>query len=451
MTLTSYLARRLCWTAIGITGAFLLGGALAGFGAGFICLEFQGSVLGGEYPSTRALCNQVLTFGFICALTAVAVCVALVLLRTWPRQVPSAPGPLHPGDSRPITLGVLLVILPPGTAVAVRPAFDFVRQNFDRMSTSVDGLLLMAPMLDVTAAATLLVGGVAVLLLFVAGDHLFPRGLIVLALIHLGLLMCCITAAEITRAATTFAAEAIPILQQHDDVVQASARNLAWLVPVYAMAIPLLLVAAKDRATVTPSDAGGAARPAQPLRRLANRSERRQDLFQSPYYSLRARYLMWPFGGLIYIDDLDTARSFRAQVVPLQLKKTIVVYSSGSNATPILTLEARQILPIGARYNIVDSGTKERIAAVGDRMGGTWSIHDDRDQHVGDMTRRALSLGSATFAVDLGSESSVTLRWSSTPRPTVALDCSRDPDQLVDRRVAISLALLLFIKESSGS
>jgi hypothetical protein len=240
-------------------------------------------------------------------------------------------------------------------------------------------------------------------------------------------------------------------VQQHDDVVEKSARNLAWALTIYTIAIPMLVARNTGRPTLIEAALGRAAAPTpRPVRPPAISTGRGEHPFDSAFYSIRATYLMWPFGGLVHIDDLDTVQSFTVRVLPMQLRRKVSV-SSGATETEILQIAARQILPIGAWYDITDPRLRKRVAAVGHQIGGTWNIEDGYNQAIGVVKRKDMSLGSATYEAYLGADAVATFTWSSTPRPRVAVDFSRDPTHALDRRIGIAVGLLLFLKGSFAS
>jgi hypothetical protein len=97
----------------------------------------------------------------------------------------------------------------------------------------------MAPLYELAAMATLFVGELALLLLFFAGHPLFPRAYILLAMAHLGFLLCMHNALGVTRLVTAPAGSQFPILQQHEETMAAVVRNLSWLFAEHVIAIPI--------------------------------------------------------------------------------------------------------------------------------------------------------------------------------------------------------------------
>jgi len=427
MTFATYLARRVWWSAAAAISAILLAGAAAGFWYG---------------PNRISLA---------CIATAAAIGIALLGLRDWPSKPAGGARELgQPFDVWLITLGILLMVLLFAMAAGLRPALTFVQEHFEEFNRSFDTVLLMTPLFQLTVFALLAGGVLALLFLLVAGDQLFSRAVIALTLAHLGLLMCTFSVADVVHDVGLTLGSELPVVQQHDDVVAKSARNMAWGLAVYAIAIPVLVARNRSRPAVVPASPARAATPTgRPTEAPALEFAGSHHPFGGAFYSVRATYLAGLFGGIAHIDDLDTVKSFTARILPMRLRKSIRI-SSDSDQIEVLRIEAQQMVAISAPYDIFDPRSVELIGTVRHHMGGEWSIEDRDGREIGTVKRKDMSLGSATYEAYSGPHHVATFRSSNTPKAGAAVDFSRDAGHTLDRRVGIALALLVFLGDAGN-
>ncbi len=473
MSLTTWLARRLWRLACTAGGAILVAGTIAGLAAGLFCVKFAASATGAPQLSVDAVCRNLLRFGTTSLLTGLAITGFLAGSRGWPRPGPAAEPttvlkPVTDDERRAsgwlLLLAAALIALPVGTVLAAIPALGFVGRHFERVSQSLDGLLLMAPLYGLTTTATLFVGELAVLLLFLARHSLFPRAYIVLAMAHLGFLLGLHNALEGTRLVTALAGSQFPILQQHEATMVVVVRHLSWLLGAHGIAIPLVLLPGAVRTTFARRLPG--APDSQPLPVIPAAMTPRQPEpsavsvqtgpagvgpFQGAKYVVRATYLSWPLAGVLKVTEFDSGRTFTARMVPLQLRPTIEVYSERRERTQILEIKSRGILAMGAWFDILDGATHETIGAVKKQVASDWLIHDRQSQPIGVVTQRRASLGFGEYVAYLGQHPVASFSWSNVLKPALGIDLSGDNQQLLDRRLGIALGVLLFMHRSFAS
>jgi hypothetical protein len=473
MSLTTRFARRLWCLACTAGGAILVAGTLAGFAAGLFCVNFAASATGAPQLSADGVCRNLLRFGTTCLLTGLAIALFLAVSRGWPRPVPAAEPttvlkPVTDGERQAsgwlLLLASALIALPVGTVLAAIPALGFVDQHFERLSQSLDGMLLLAPLFGLTTTATLFVGELAVLLLFLARQPLFPRVYIVLAMAHLGFLLGLHNALEGTRLVTALAGSQFPILQQHDETLVAVVRHLRWLLGAHGIALPLVLLSGAVRTTFARRLPGSpysqpllgipaAMAPRQPEASAVSLQRGAVGVgpFQGAKYFVRATYLSWPLAGVLKVNDLDSGRTFTARIVPLQLRPTIEVYSERRERTQILEIKSRGILAMGAWFDILDGATHGAIGAVKKQFASDWLIHDRQSQPIGVVTQRRASLGFGEYVAYIGQHPVASFSWSNVLKPALGIELSGDIPQLLDRRLGIALGVLLFVNRSFAS
>ncbi len=473
MSFTTWLACRLWCLACTAGGAILVAGTIAGLAAGLFCVKFVAAATGAPQLSADAVCRNLLRFGTTSLLTGLAIAVFLAVSRGWSRPVPSAepttmPRPVPDNERRAsgwlLLLASALIALPVGTVRAAIPALGFVEQHFERLSQSLDGMLLMAPLFGLTTTATLFVGELAVLLLFLARHPLFPRAYIVLAMAHLGFLLGLHNALEGTRLITTLAGSQFPILQQHEVTMAAVVRNLSWLLGAHGIAIPLVLLPGAVRTTFAnrlPGSPYGQPLPVIPAATAPRQPERSAmsvqtgaagvGPFQGAKYFVRATYLSWPLAGVLKVNDLDSGRTFTARIVPLQLRPTIEVYSERREKTQLLKIKSQGVLAMGAWFDILDGATHETVGAVKKKFASDWLIHDRQRQPIGVVTQSRASLGFGEYVAYIGQHPVASFTWSNVLKPALGIDLSGDNPQLLDRRLGIALGVLLFVNRSFAS
>ncbi len=473
MSLTPWLARRLWRLACTAGGAILVAGTIGGLAPGLFCVKFAASATGAPQLSADTVCRNLLRFGTTSLLTGLAIAVFLAASRGWPRPVPAAEPttvlkPVTDDERRAsgwlLLLAPALIALPVGTVLAAIPALGFVGRHFERLSHSLDGLLLMAPLFGLTATATLVVGELAVLLLFLARQPLFPRAYIVVAMAHLGFLLGLHNALEGTRLVTALAGSQFPSLQQHEATMAALVRHLSWLLGAQGIAIPLVLLPGAVRTTFARRLPGSpysqplpvipaAMAPRQPEPSAVSLQTGAAGVgpFHGGKYFVRATYLSWPLAGVLKVTELASGRTFTARIVPLQLRPTIEVYSERRARTQILEIKSRGILAMGAWFDILDGATHEPIGAVKKKFASDWLIHDRQSQPIGAVTQRRVSLGFGEYVAYLGQHPVASFSWSNLLKPALGIDLSGDNQQLLDRRLGIALGVLLFMHRSFGS
>jgi hypothetical protein len=224
-----WLGGRLLLAAVMAGVATFAGGALGGLLSGFECRALTSNDTSQLPPLAATICGSLLGFGTACLGTGVAV--GLLMATTgwrrsasdpasasayqWPEDGRRAPTPGAPPASVAWLLvpAFLLIVTLLTTWLAASPAIHFVALHFATLSHGLDGLLLMPPGFTIGTAGTLLLGELGLLLLLSARSPLFPRTYALLAVAHLGLIVCNRSLLGAIRSISEPAGSELPILQ----------------------------------------------------------------------------------------------------------------------------------------------------------------------------------------------------------------------------------------------
>jgi len=147
----------------------------------------------------------------------------VVVVAAWPRSSNGAS--LSNSGAWLSVLAVILIATIVTTWMAGSPAVRFLAQNFVRFSHGLDGVVLMPPGFVLGATATLLSSQLGLLLLLWARGPLFPRAYVV-AVVHLGLIVCNRALVEAVRSISSPAGAELPILQVVETIVAGTATDL---------------------------------------------------------------------------------------------------------------------------------------------------------------------------------------------------------------------------------
>jgi hypothetical protein len=182
------------------------------------------------------------------------------------------------------------------------------------------------------------------------------------------------------------------------------------------------------------------------------------SLWQHPSYLVRRKVLKI-FGGAFYIYLPDGRLAFYCNQAAFRLKEDIRLYSGEDMTEELLTIRARQIIDLGATYDIVDTPTGQHIGSLRRRafrsfIRDEWDILATGDAPVGQviedstamaLLRRFLSrLIPQHFTVNLQGQPLAELRQMFNPFILkIVADFSADPQFLLDRRIGIAAAILM--------
>lgn len=142
-----------------------------------------------------------------------------------------------------------------------------------------------------------------------------------------------------------------------------------------------------------------------------------------------------------------------------KLKEDIRLYTGEDMRTEVLSIRARQVLDLGATYDVVDSLTGARIGALRRKvfrsmLRDMWLILDSADAEIGSIEedslplalvrRIAMNLVPQKFNVMVYGQRVCELKQNFNPLVSkIRLDFSMDRQAMLDRRLGIAAAILL--------
>ena len=465
MTFIAWLGRRLIIVACLTGTATFAGGTLGGFLSGSLCQTLTTDDSGGRPQLADAICGSFLGFGAVCLATAVVVCL-VVTMAAWRRSRSDRAS----SSQGAVVLAVILIATVVTTWVAGSPAVRFLVQNFMRFSQGLDGVVLMPPGFVLGATGTLLFSQLGLLLLLWARSPLFPRVYVVVAVAHLGLIVCIRAMVDAVRSIASPAGAELPMLQVLETIVAATAKDLIWPLAAHAAGLPLLMLE-QARALFSSqappfSRRGGAAGEKMGQRgapaavaglfetsAAANIRGRvpgaPADLAElGTRFSVRPVFMAWPVAGRLRVEDVDHARTLTATVATFRPWPTIEVWLERRERTRIVTIESRHLLGLGNAFDVSDGVTGELLASVKKPFAADWLVHDAAGDLAAVVTRASTGLGAATYVAMATERPVASFAWSNVLRPSLEIDLSKDADRWLDRRLGVALGILLFVNLS---
>ncbi len=150
-----------------------------------------------------------------------------------------------------------------------------------------------------------------------------------------------------------------------------------------------------------------------------------------------------------------------------KLREDIRVFSDETKTQEVLMIKARQIIDFSAAFDVVDSGTGQKIGALRRKglaslLRDEWEILDTSDNVIGSLfedsmglalIRRFLSnLVPQNYDMTMGTERVADLKQNFNPFTyQLNLDFSMDINKRLDRRLGIAAGILLAAVEGRQS
>ncbi len=173
------------------------------------------------------------------------------------------------------------------------------------------------------------------------------------------------------------------------------------------------------------------------------------------------------FGGEVRIyDESKSNLLFFVKQKAFKLKEDITVFADETQSRPLLKIQARSILDLGATYDVTDVATGQKVGAIRRKLlksilRDEWDILDSGDREIGKVQedsmlmailRRFLSnLIPEHFTLTAGGTQVGFFRQTWNPFvPQFHVDFSMDPGRL-DRRLGIAAVILLQVIEGKQS
>ena len=192
-------------------------------------------------------------------------------------------------------------------------------------------------------------------------------------------------------------------------------------------------------------------------------------VFQHNQYMVRRKVLKI-LGGAFHVYDLQQQQLYAySKMKALKLKEDIRLYTDENMTTELLTIKARQIIDLGATYDVVDPSRGKvgalRRKALKSIIRDEWAILDTGDREIGliqeDSTglaviRRLVDMASLflpqKYSVSIGGMEVATFQQNFNPFVyKLVCDLSGDAANRFDRRLALASAILLAAIEGKQS
>ncbi len=184
--------------------------------------------------------------------------------------------------------------------------------------------------------------------------------------------------------------------------------------------------------------------------------------FQYNQYLLK-RQVFALTGKLRFYNPQEQLVLFSEQKM-FKLREDIRIYADEQKSQEVLAIKARQIIDFSAAYDVVDSGTGQKVGALRRKglksiLRDEWEVLDANDQVIGmlfedNMTRallRRLLLGAwlpQDYDLALGEQRVADLKQRfNLFRYEMDIDFSMDSARRLDRRLGLAAAVLLAIIE----
>jgi hypothetical protein len=188
----------------------------------------------------------------------------------------------------------------------------------------------------------------------------------------------------------------------------------------------------------------------------------RDARFSHTQYSIK-RKLLQAFGATFYLYDANENLILWAEQKAFKLKEDLRLYADDQKTRELLRISARSIMDFSAAYDVYDSTTNEKIGAF-KRKGlqssfvqDTWVLMDNNDREIGQIQEDSAILGLIRRFVDLATlflpqRYDMTLngqpvaQYKRVKNPfssKLDIDFSSDTNGILDRRLALALAILL--------
>ncbi len=184
--------------------------------------------------------------------------------------------------------------------------------------------------------------------------------------------------------------------------------------------------------------------------------------FQYNQYILK-RQVFALTGKLRFYSPQEQLVLFSEQKM-FKLREDIRLYADEQKSQEVLAIKARQIIDFSAAYDVVDSGTGQKVGALRRKglksiLRDEWEVLDVNDQAIGmlfedNMTRamlRRLLLGAwlpQDYDMTLGEQRVADLKQRfNLFRYEMDIDFSMDSSRRLDRRLGLAAAVLIAIVE----
>ena len=195
------------------------------------------------------------------------------------------------------------------------------------------------------------------------------------------------------------------------------------------------------------------------------------QVFQQPQYIVR-RKIFKLLGGAFHVYDLSQQQVYAySKMKAFKLKEDIRLYTGEDMSSELLTIKARQMIDIGATYDVIDPrGGGQKVGALRRKglkslVRDEWLILDAGDREIGliqeDSTalaivRRLIDIASMflpqKYVVTMQGQQVATFQQNFNPFVyKLVVDLVPDRGGIFDRRLALAAAVLMAAIEGKQS
>lgn len=182
------------------------------------------------------------------------------------------------------------------------------------------------------------------------------------------------------------------------------------------------------------------------------------DRFQFDNYLIRRKILKL-FGASFHIFAGDEHLIMYANLKAFKFKEDIRLYTGEDMSEEVLLIKARNIIDLGATYDIYDSETNEKIGALKRKgmksiLKDEWLFLDKNDNQIGTIKEDNMAMAlirrfiinviPQTYSAEINGVEVCTYKQSANPFITkVRLEYTKQSEELLDKRIGIAGGLLL--------
>jgi hypothetical protein len=182
------------------------------------------------------------------------------------------------------------------------------------------------------------------------------------------------------------------------------------------------------------------------------------DRFQFDSYLIRRKILKL-FGASFHIFAGEEHLILYANLKAFKLKEDIRLYTGEDMTEEVLLIKARNIIDLGATYDIYDSETNEKIGAMKRKgmksiLKDEWLILDKNDQQIGTIKENNMAMALVRrfiinvipqhYTAEINDVAVCDYRQSANPFVTkVKVEYTKQAEGLLDKRIGIAAGLLL--------
>jgi hypothetical protein len=182
------------------------------------------------------------------------------------------------------------------------------------------------------------------------------------------------------------------------------------------------------------------------------------DRFQFDKYLIRKKVIKL-FGASFRIYAGEDNLILYANLKAFKLKEDIRLYTGDDMKEQILVIKARNIIDLGATYDVYESERNERIGVLKRKgmkslLKDEWLFLDENDKQIGTIKEENMALAlirrllinivPQTYTAEMNGVKVCTYKQSANPFVSkVRLSYNKDTEGLLDRRLGIAAGLLL--------